>query len=178
MLKAADMHDPQLLPFVAIGLFAGVRVYELMQLDWKHVDLIEGSIDLPASITKRERRRSVPITPTLRAWLEHYISKHGIGNGFVLPFRTYNTLRRHLRELFKQAKVRWQQNAARHSYASYWLAEHNDLTKLALYMGHVGGLEVLHMHYHRAVKKADAAKFWAIAPKSEASKVVSIEAAG
>jgi hypothetical protein len=29
-----------------------------------------------------------------------------------------------------------------HSYASYWLAVHNDLNALAMHLGHIGGLEV------------------------------------
>ena len=62
--------DPALLPFVAIALFAGVRVYQLLRMEWAHVDLAEKSIDLPAAITKRKRRRSIPIESALQASLE------------------------------------------------------------------------------------------------------------
>ena len=172
ILETAERHDPTLLPFFAIGLFAGIRVYELLRLEWKNVDIEEGSIDLPASITKRERRRSVPIEPALRAWLERAIWLNGIPNGYVCPLRTYNALRVRQRLLFKTAKVQWRQNAARHSFASYWLAEHGDLTALALRLGHAGGLEVLHTHYHRAVRKADAVKFWANKPAAGDRKIV------
>jgi integrase len=174
MLSAAVAHEPELLPFVAIGLFAGVRVFELMRLEWSHVDLAESSIDLPAAITKRRRRRSIPIEAALKAWLELHIDHHGIQSGPVVPWRTYNTLRKHMRNLFKNAEVKWHQNASRHSYASYWLAEHNDINRLALHLGHIGGTEVLFTNYHRAVKRADATKYWGLVPDAKALKIVRI----
>ena len=177
LLETVRALDPALLPFVAIALFAGVRVYELLRMEWAHVDLAEKSIDLPAAITKRKRRRSIPIESALQASLELFISEQGIKRGAVVPCRTYNSLRKRLRVIFSAAKIPWRQNAARHSYASYWLAVHKDLNALAMHLGHIGGLEVLHTHYHRTVKLVEAGKYWNIRPKTEARQVIQFKEA-
>ena len=178
LLETVRALDPALLPFVAIALFAGVRVYELLRMEWAHVDLAEKSIDLPAAITKRKRRRSIPIESALQAWLELFISEQGIQRGAVVPCRTYNSLRKRLRVIFSAAEIPWRQNAARHSYASYWLAVYKDLNALAMHLGHIGGLEVLHTHYHRTVKLVEAGKFWNIRPKTKARQVIQFKEAG
>jgi integrase len=178
LLETVRALDPALLPFVAIALFAGVRVYELLRMEWAHVDLAEKSIDLPAAITKRKRRRSIPIESALQAWLELFISEQGIQRGAVAPCRTYNSLRKRLRVIFSAAKIPWRQNAARHSYASYWLAVHKDLNALAMHLGHIGGLEVLHTHYHRTVKLVEAGNYWNIRPKTKARQVIQFKEAG
>ena len=176
LLETVRALDPALLPFVAIALFAGVRVYELLRMEWAHVDLAEKSIDLPAAITKRRRRRSIPIESALQAWLELFISEQGIQRGAVVPCRTYNSLRKRLRVIFSAAKIPWRQNAARHSYASYWLAVHKDLNALAMHLGL--GLEVLHTHYHRTVKLVEAGNYWNIRPKTKARQVIQFKEAG
>jgi hypothetical protein len=37
-------------------------------------------------------------------------------------------------------------------------------------MGHTGGLEVLHRHYYRCVRQADAQAFWAIQPEATSTE--------
>jgi integrase len=32
--------SPEIIPFFAIGMFAGLRVDEIMKLDWKHINLV------------------------------------------------------------------------------------------------------------------------------------------
>ncbi len=177
LLNTADQAQDELrgmLPYLAVGIFAGIRAErELLQLRWEHVDLVEGQIDLPAEITKKTRRRSVPIEPCLQKWLEHYRDTGGDTSGFVCPWRTKRAVDKRRRKLCETAEVAWPQNAMRHSFASYWLAKHGDLNKLALALGHSGGLEVLHRHYHRAVKQRDAMKFWEVEPpRNDGGKVI------
>ncbi len=56
--------------FVAIGAFTGMRASEIRRLDWRQVNLAEGYIEVFARISKTATRRSVKIQPALRAWLE------------------------------------------------------------------------------------------------------------
>src|SRR6266478_2080803 len=58
----------ELVPYVAIGLFAGLRRAELERLDWKEVDLVDGLIEVTASKAKSARRRFVKIKPNLLSW--------------------------------------------------------------------------------------------------------------
>ena len=43
-------------PFVAIGLFAGLRTREIAVLDWKDVDLVDKTITVHAAKTKTRAR--------------------------------------------------------------------------------------------------------------------------
>jgi integrase len=58
-----------LVPFLSIGAFAGLRSAEIDRLDWSKVDLESGYITVDASIAKTNSRRLVPISENLRAWL-------------------------------------------------------------------------------------------------------------
>jgi hypothetical protein len=44
-------------------------------------------------------------------------------------------------------------------------------------MGHTGGLEVLHRHYYRCVRQADAETYWDITPPSEEDEATQEKAA-
>ncbi|MGO9610924.1 MAG: tyrosine-type recombinase/integrase, partial [Verrucomicrobiia bacterium] len=67
LLEHADKFD--LLPYVAIGLFAGLRSAELQRLDWSAVKLSERCIIVGAEVAKKRSRRVVEINETLAAWL-------------------------------------------------------------------------------------------------------------
>ena len=58
-----------LVPFLAIGAFAGLRHAEILRLDWAEVDLAGGHIEVKAAKAKTASRRLVPITKNLRQWL-------------------------------------------------------------------------------------------------------------
>jgi integrase len=65
MKAATDAED--LVTYHALGLFAGIRPNELMQLQWEDVDLIDGHVLIRAEIAKNGRRRIVDISPNLSA---------------------------------------------------------------------------------------------------------------
>ena len=58
-----------LIPYVAIGAFAGLRAAEVERLDWSNVDLEGGFIEITAKNAKTARRRLVKVLPNLHAWL-------------------------------------------------------------------------------------------------------------
>jgi integrase len=47
------------LPYVALGLLAGIRPKELARLSWSNIDLDEGTITIGAKIAKKRERRVV-----------------------------------------------------------------------------------------------------------------------
>lgn len=173
-LMTAAEADHDLLPYHALGLFAGVRPFELERLEWQHIDLAERHIEITAQVSKTGRRRIIDMTPTLHTWLTHFISTGGTMAGNVTPKRG---LRKRLRKIREAAGLTaWIQDVMRHSYASYWLAEHGDINRLTLNMGHESA-DMLWKHYNRAAKKKDASSFWQIAPAPSLSgKVVSMVA--
>jgi integrase len=68
---------PELVPYVAIGAFAGLRRAELERLDWREVDLQSGLIEVTAKKAKSARRRFVRIQPNLAKWLQPYAQLSG-----------------------------------------------------------------------------------------------------
>jgi len=57
------------IPFAVIGAFAGCRAAEIHRLDWMDIDLEERHITVESSKSKRGKRRVVPISNTLYAYL-------------------------------------------------------------------------------------------------------------
>jgi integrase len=166
LLVASRRLDPELLPYTLFGMFAGIRPEELQRMRWEHVKLDEHHIILPADVTKTGRRRVVDLEPALATWLEWFIEDRGDQKGLVTPKRN---LRKRLRAIRKKAGIiNWVQDVMRHSYASNWLALHGDIDRLLLNLGHYSP-KVLWEHYHKAVLRKDAEKFWALVPKKKDS---------
>src|SRR2546430_6036137 len=68
---------PELVPFIAIGAFAGLRRAELERLDWREIDLHAGLVEVTAKKAKSARRRFVRIQPNLAKWLQPYAEVSG-----------------------------------------------------------------------------------------------------
>ena len=77
LLDAAEASGGMMTPFIAVGLFAGLRTREIAVLDWKDVDLAEKTITVHAVKTKTRSRRIVEISDNLGAWLLPYSAKAG-----------------------------------------------------------------------------------------------------
>src|SRR5262249_4468658 len=67
-LMLATDNDIELLPYHALGLFAGIRPFELQRLDWQHVDLTERHIEIVSAVSKTGRRRIIDMESNLAAW--------------------------------------------------------------------------------------------------------------
>ena len=157
----------EIVPFVAIGAFAGLRRAELERLDWSEVDLESGLIQVVASKAKSARRRFVKVRENLDGWIRPLAKR----SGPVTP-SNYRDLFDTARET---AKVKdWPSNALRHSFASYSLAHENDAAKLALELGHTDA-NLIFQHYRELVKPSDAERYWSIRPVA-AANVVSMTA--
>jgi integrase len=154
----------ELLAYIAIGLFAGLRRAELERLDWSEIDFDSNLIEVTAAKSKTAQRRFVTLQPNLRAWL--------------LPLRQlkgYVTPQENFRQAFEQVReaagiVEWPGNALRHSFASYHLAAFKNAASTALELGHHDS-RVTFAHYRELVKPKDAARYWKIRP-ARTEKVV------
>lgn len=154
--------EPDMLPLVAISLFAGLRSAEMEKLDWSEVDIEGGHIEVTASKAKTARRRLVPISENLAAWIQPFT----VRSGPVAPTG--------LRKRFDAVKAAaglsdWPPNAMRHSYASYRLAQCQDAARVSLEMGN--SPQMVFAHYRELVKPKDAARYWSISPDTDATKV-------
>jgi len=64
--------SPEIIPFFAVGMFAGLRVDEIMKLDWKHINLVSRKIDLTWFTTKTLQPRWAPVSDNLAAILQSH----------------------------------------------------------------------------------------------------------
>lgn len=146
--------EPAMIPYMAIGAFAGLRSAEIARLDWSAIDFDSGYIKVSGEITKTQQRRLVPILPSLRAWL----LPHKKASGPV----TFFTFRKGIRRCAKAAGIPWKSNALRHSFGSYRLAEVQDAAKVSLEMGNSPAM--LFKHYRELVTPEQAKQWFEIMP--------------
>lgn len=169
VMAAAEMMATECAAMLAIGFFAGLRTSELHGLTWQNIDLAEGFIRVLPETAKKRRTRNVKIHPNLAAWLAAYRKDAGP----VGPLDGQDW--RHRRDaILKTAKIaRWPNNAMRHSFATYHMAQFHDAKETAWELGH-RDVQLIDQHYKTpGISAEDAAKFWAIRPKTE-SNVVAI----
>lgn len=170
LIEASE--DPALLAFHAIGMFAGLRVAEIVALEWSAVDLEGGFINVAAAVSKTRSRRLVPILPNLRAILEPIKAAQGKVAPQLRLRQLHEAARREAgfepptKEEKKQKVLPnllpWPDNAMRHSFVSYRLAATGNAAQTALESGH--DQAVLFRHYRELVRPTEAAKWWGILP--------------
>lgn len=165
LLEHAAEYD--LLAYVALGLFAGLRSAEINRLDWSSVKLAERSIIVGAAIAKKRSRRVVEINDTLAGWLAVCAKTKGP----VVPLDSNRTLYGRLAKLGKAAGLtKWPDNGLRHSCASYSLALTGDAVRVAYQLGN--SADMVHRHYKALVTKADAERFFALRPAADAAEKI------
>lgn len=156
--RRTDFKDEQLIPFLSIAAFAGLRVREVSALDWSDVHLDRDIIHVQRSRTKRTRNtqsRMVPIQPNLKAWLLAYAEKKGP----VCPRPKMSPV---LTRLVNGIGMEWEQNALRHSYTSYRVAVTQNEAQVATEIGDL--VTTMRKHYKMAVDPKVGAEWFAIAP--------------
>lgn len=129
-----------------IGLFAGLRASEIDRLEPDDVQVGRAFVKVVRGKT-RASRRIVELEPAAVAWLEGCDPLAGRG----LFCR---------RQLRTKLSFPWPPNALRHSFASYHLAAHRDLARLASLMGN--SPNIIRRHYAEMVTPEDAVAFWAL----------------
>ena len=144
----------EILPFVVIGGFAGVRAAEIRRLTWEDVDWEQKCIHLVGRITKTGRRRTALLCDNLMAWLEPF-KNH---TGKIVRVGDPNRVIRRL----CNNELQWKQNALRHSYITYAMAIQRDAAGVAEQSGN-SEAEV-QRSYKALTTKQEAEKWFAIMP--------------
>ena len=158
----------KLIPFYALGAFAGIRHAEVQRLDWQDIRFDDGIIVVRAKNAKTASRRIIPIVDSLNAWLLPQKQE----SGPVCPLRDMayeiRELVRAINVLSKEAKVKkqfvWKHNALRHSFISYRVAQTQNVAQVALEAGN--SPQMIFKHYRELVRPKDAEAWFAIMPQS------------
>jgi integrase len=147
-----------LTPYIAIGLFAGVQPDETKALDWSDISWEAKTILVNGQNSTSHDRRHVELSDNLIAWLQPY----KVEKGPIVPMKAF---RERFSELAKASGLSpWPTDVLRHSFASYWLANHKNEATLKFIMGHHLTSDVLRKHYLNVVTPQDAERYWAIIP--------------
>ena len=157
MIKLLEKAGPQIVPYLAIGGFSGLRHAELMRLDWREIKLREGHIEVTAEKAKTAQRRIVPIQDNLAKWLRPYALTEGkVFAGHGSRFLGKVT------KVSRECGIDWPQNALRHSFASYRLAKCKSAAEVALEMGN--SPRIVFQHYREIVTAGESEEWWRIVP--------------
>jgi integrase len=158
ILVEADHTDHDLVPFFAIGMFAGLRTSEIERLDWRQVDLNRKKIKVEAENSKTAQKRFVPMSDNLLEWLAPYAQAQGP----VAP---------HMDEPRRKAvrdragiPAKGMANAMRHSYCSYHFNLHDNGPQTSKNAGHMS-VDMLYSNYHHLVEKAACEQYFEIRPQ-------------
>ena len=146
---------PDLIPILAIGAFAGIRMAELNRLDWKAVDLDRRIIEVRAGQAKTASRRVIPISDNLAAWLTPLERK-----GKIVRTKELQT---HVPALARALNIEWPRNVLRHSFISYRIAVVQSADQVALEAGN--SPSIIFKHYRELTTPEQAEKWFAILPK-------------
>jgi integrase len=203
LFVAAIRLHPDLVPLLAVQIFAGVRPVESSKLQWDDFDLEDNDkvLTVRAEIAKTGNARHITMHPQLVAWIEWHRGQGGQTEGPLVPAR-YNTPRKlktarkpklgrvstipePLRDALQEIRQRacivpWPQDGPRHTFASASLgAEWRDIPGVCADLGH-NDMKMLRKHYERAMRRRPAERIFAVAPPQRikgAGKVVAFRAA-
>ena len=162
----------EIIPAVAVQLFAGLRKAEAERLNWADIDFQRDTIRVKqrkGTKTQREVLRFAPLLPTLRAWLE----PHRLIVGPIFPLSTRKHRKGEVsgqiyRKGFEAARTAakieaWDENTLRHCFGSYRYSSISDLARVAAEMGHTKTSTTLN-HYVNARTPEETEAFWAVVP--------------
>lgn len=170
----------ELVPALALGAFAGLRVSEISGLDWKEINFLKGHIEVAAEIAKTASRRFVPMPPALIAWL----MPHALPAGPISPNRLNERLSAYRATIDKEAvedgvvirpAVPWKDNGLRHSFASYAIAKEESADRVALWLGHTSA-KITFEHYQERATMEDALAWFDVMPADQSRKVAPFRA--
>ena len=169
IMRAAEIHAPEIVIWLAVQFFGGLRPGEAFGLCWEQVDMVERIIRVRPETSKMRRSRNAPINKTLAAWVMAYAKGNGPVGVTTSGGRDYHLFRKKINGkpggLLALTGVKWIQDGPRKTFATAHHATHGDAAALAAALGHTGGLDVLFRHYRGLYTPSEAKRFWAIQPE-------------
>ena len=151
LLASETYQDGVMAATVAIGLFAGLRPSEI--IDLKSIDILKEGVRVTGGKLRRQLNRTVPIPPVLDAWLKKFPFA-GIPAG----------LKYKLRQLKKATDAkRWVHDVIRHTSISFQTERDKNEARTAYNNG--TSKKMMDMHYRNTIGDSKiVAEFWNLTP--------------
>jgi integrase len=165
MLRYSLEHHIDMLPYFALGSFAGLRVGsgELSEMKWDDIHWDEKTIVVRPEISKTGKRRLIPLSDNLNGWLSIFLEKSSSQRTITIPYDTLRKLRKRIFEAVSPGS-RWIAAGLRHSFCSAMINAGKGIDETCLAMGYQGSPTILFNHYYLSTSKADALAYWEIHP--------------
>ena len=158
--------EPCLMPFVAIGAFAGLRSAEIIRLEWQEIRFAQNVIEIKALKAKTASRRLVPVLPALAEWLAPVRKESGrvlagVQDEFALAKRFKRATDAITGEDGKPL-VKTIHNGLRHSFITYRMAVLKNAAEVALEAGN--SPQMIFQHYRELATEAEGNAWFAVMP--------------
>jgi integrase len=164
LLKNADR---QMRVVIAIQGLAGLRLEEVLRLDWEDVFRIRGHIEVSSSKSKTRQRRLVVVCASLQEWLTPYRAKKG---KLATQWDTVNQYVQDFSALRESLKIPARRNGLRHAFCTFHFALHSNENLTAAQAGNSPAM--IHKHYKALATKADGKRWFNVRPAKAAANVV------
>jgi integrase/recombinase XerD len=171
MLQEALQNDVQLLPFLVLGFFTGIRPEEIRLMRWSDIDIVSKAITIRPEVSKTRKRRFPELSDNAVQWLEAYRNAGGRMDGAIVHIGEDALFAHRQKNRTAAGVTHWPNSTMRHSFCSYWLAKHKDVNRLVLLSGH-DSPDTMWENYHRGVTEAEAEKYWSIVPTEVPENVI------
>jgi integrase len=164
---------PEIIPFLTLSFFCGIRRATLERLDWSEVKFAEKRAIVPRYKSKNQKRYRVTLSDNAIEWLRPYVCKNG---SLLAPALAINRpgarkgqpsvvgTRRRILEAAAKAGVTLPDNGGRHTFISMHVAHYESIDKTALESDN--SPEIIKADYlDVGVTREDADAFWKIFPE-------------
>jgi integrase len=152
-----DNAAPEMAVIIAMQAFGGLRLQEVLRLDWGDVWRVPGNVEISSAKAKTRARRLVEINSTLAAWLEPYRQNKGAVTSLTLDAYTWQLI-----QLRKRLKIPSRKNGLRHGFLTMHYALNQNENQTAALAGTSPAM--LFRHYKGLATKAEAEKWFAVMP--------------
>jgi integrase len=159
-----------LLPVIALGGLAGLRLQEIARLTWVDVWRVPGHIEIAATKAKTRQRRLVKIVPALAAWLQPFCGCDGLVWANTLD--NFHDLFGKLRD---DLGIPARRNGLRHAFCTYHFALNANENLTAQQAGNSPAM--IHGHYKGLATKAEAGKWFKVRPAKAAKNIIPLKTA-
>lgn len=153
-----------LVPFIAITAFAGVRHEEMTshkkhRLDWRDIDLEAQTLYIQKDVAKTGADRLVPLPPNLVAWLKRYAQPNG-------PVCRLANSSNALARAKRKAGISTGRNETRNSLRKTFISARLAITKNAAQVAEEAGTSTakIRTNYKRPLPEPEAKRWFGIYP--------------
>ena len=157
-MKEKESVRAMMIPYLALGLFAGLRPEEAQKMRWERIEQLDeekriAQVKVPAEISKIGETRYADLSETGWDLIKPFLKQSG-------PIGWSRRAFRRIRDKAGFAGSTWPADCIRHTYASNWLAVHKERSHLAEIMGNSSA--IIRRHYKRAIPIKEAEIYFKI----------------